>query len=142
MIAAAHETTRFPRPGADRRAALLAVANMGHGGSRVERFRAVIYTTGIATPFAPGMDQLRSWVEGRYWSLAGTYFDQYIEVPATDRPGLQDAITAIKNGHATALVIDARSYDELTPTAREWLNSEIQRFGGFISPVGADDHSG
>jgi hypothetical protein len=132
---AAQEMARPPRPGADRRAALLAVVNLGHDDARPERFRAVIYTTGVTTPFAPGMDRLRSYVEGRYWILSGTYFDEDGTTPATERPALLKTLAAIRNGHATALVIDQDTYDALSPTARDWLSSEVERHGGFITTV-------
>jgi len=132
---AAQEIPRGPRPGASRRDALRAVANLGQGSAVPERFRAVIYTTGITSMFAPKMDDLRGYVGGRYWILSGTYFDQDDAVPAAERPALIEALANIKNGQATALVIDRQSYDALSPTAREWLNAEINRYGGFISTV-------
>jgi hypothetical protein len=133
---------RRPRPGADRRAALQAVANIGHGSTRPERFRAVIYTTGITSVFAPEMDRLREYVEGRYWILSGTYFDENDTEPATARQALGRALSAIRTGEATALVIDESSFDALSPTGRTWLKSEIDRFGGFIAAVPADGTSG
>ncbi len=95
----------------------------------------MIYTSGIASAFAPEMDRLRSYVEGRYWTLSGTYFDEYPAVAATERTQLSEAVAAIHTGHATALVIDKQAYDSLSPTARTWLRSEIERYGGFITTV-------
>jgi hypothetical protein len=132
---AAQEVPRGPRPGATRRAALQAVVSMGHGSDVPERFRAVIYTTGISSMLAPEMDELRGYVDGRYWTLSGTYFDVNDAVPASERPALLDAVSSIRNGQATALVIDQQSYDALSPTAQVWLNAEIERYGGFITPV-------
>ena len=132
---AAQEIPRGPRPGASRRAALQAVANMGHGSHVPERFRAVIYTTGITTQFAPKMSDLRGYVDGRYWILSGTYFDQDDVVPANERPALLEAVSSIKNGRATALVIDRQSYDALSPTMQDWLNAEIDQHGGFVTSV-------
>jgi len=131
-------TDEIPHPrraGTARRTALRAVANTGHGSDVPERFRAIIYTTGITSHFAPEMARLRNYVEGRYWILSGTYFDKDDTTPASARPGLLEALTSIRLSDATALVTDKESYEALPPDAREWLESEVAQHGGFITPV-------
>ena len=112
---------------------------MGHGSAVPERFRAVIYTTGITSNFAPEMDDLRGYVGGRYWTLSGTYFDPEDAIQGDERPALTEAVASIKNGQATALVIDQQSYDALPPSVQTWLKAEIEQHGGFISAVSLRD---
>ena len=114
-------------------------AGTGTGGHIPERFRTIVYATGSSDAAKPLVAGLTEYLTARYWQLDGTFFDDDTSRPAAGRQGLTNALDRIRNGYATALLMTTADYLAFSPTSRQWLEIEVQRFGGFIQPVLLDE---